>query len=302
MITVFGIVIMVLNFAFLAAYGLRWTEGSVAGVRKGVLVINIVLLIVNILGFQALGIVSAGERGVVLQLGAVTEKTFDEGIYIKVPFVQQVAKMDVQTRAYEVEAGAASRDLQDVQTQVTLNYSLNPGRVNRIYQQLRRDYVDRIIKPAIQESVKAATAKFDAEELISRRPAVRADIEKILVERITPFGITVDALSITNFEFSPTFTASIEAKVVAVQKALEAENRLRQIQIEAQQREASAIGEASAILRVAEAQKEANALVNESLTENIIRYTLAQRLGDDIRVIILPAGQDFIIGEQVLGK
>ncbi|MDO8751677.1 MAG: prohibitin family protein [Dehalococcoidia bacterium] len=258
------------------------------------------LLLTNILGFQTLGLIGPGERGVVLQFNAVTDKTFSEGLYAKVPFVESVVKMSVQTLAYEVDAGAASRDLQEVATGVTLNYSLAPDKVNRIYQQLRRDYVERIIKPAVQESVKATTAQFDAEELISKRPAVRAAIEDTLKQRISPFGITVDALSITNFQFSPTFTASIEAKVVAVQKALEAENRLRQIEIEARQREATAVGEANAILRVAEAQASANALVNKTLTADLIQFTLVQKLGDQIKVIMLPSNQPFILGSDWL--
>lgn len=301
MVTIMGFFVLVLNVAFFVAYGLRWKGGSPIGIRLPIVLANLAILAVNVIGFQSLGIVGPGERGVVVRLGAVTEKTFSEGIYVKTPFVESVVKMDVQTQAYEVDASAASKDLQDVQTQVTLNYSLNPAQVNRTYQQLRRDYVERIIKPAIQESVKAATAKFDAEELISRRPEVRAEIQKVLAERVSPFGVTVDALNITNFQFSPTFTASIEAKVVAVQRALEAENRLRQIEIEAKQREAQSVGEAQAILTVAKAQAEANRLVSASLSDSIIRYTLAQKLGDDIKVIVLPSGQEFILGPEVLG-
>src|SRR5690606_6067099 len=125
------------------------------------------------------------------------------------------------------------------------------------------------------------------------------------------YGIIVEAVNITNFEFSQAFTQSIEAKVVAVQRALEAENRLRQIEIEARQREAQAKGEANAkiaeaegqaqaILTVAEAQAEANKLINDSITDELVRYNLVDRLSPGISTIVLPSGQDFILGPEVL--
>lgn len=127
----------------------------------------IILLFVMIGVVLSMGAVDAGHRGVVRKLGAVTEKTLGEGLYFVTPFVNTVEMMDVQTHAYEAEASAASKDLQDVKTKVTLNYALSPTKVNVIFQTLRRDYVERIVKPAVQESVKAVTARFEAEKLIT---------------------------------------------------------------------------------------------------------------------------------------
>jgi regulator of protease activity HflC (stomatin/prohibitin superfamily) len=271
----------------------------------------------------SVGQVNPGERGVVLRFGAVTERTLGEGLFFVKPFVNSVEIMDVQNRAYEAEAGAASKDLQDVHTKVTLNYGLNPAAVNRTFQTLRRDYIERIIKPAVQESVKAGTAKFTAEELITKRPDVKQEIVSGLKTRLAEHGIEAETISMTDFQFSATFTAAIESKVVAVQKAFEATNKLRQIEIEAQQAEASAIGranaaiaeadgqkrsailrsegEAQALLTVANAQAEANATVNKTLTDKVIQYSLVQKLGDDIKVVVLPSGQQFILGPEVLG-
>ncbi len=283
-----------------------------------------VIVFVLMLGLVlSVGQVNPGERGVVLRFGAVTQRTLGEGLYFVKPFMNSVEIMDVQNRAYEAEAGAASKDLQDVHTKVTLNYSLNPANVNKTFQTLRRDYVERIVKPAVQESVKAGTAKFTAEELITRRPDVKSEIVESLRVRLADHGIEAETISMTDFQFSPTFTAAIESKVVAVQKAFEATNKLRQIEIEAQQAEASAIGranaaiaeadgqkrsailrsegEAQALLTVANAQAQANETVNKTLTDNVIRYSLVQKLGDDIKVVVLPSGQQFILGPEVLG-
>ena len=282
-------------------------------------------LIVGILAIIfSIGQIPAGERGVVLQFGGVTDKTLGEGIYFITPFVNTVERMSVQTDIYEAPASAASKDLQTVQTTVALNHHLNPERVNDVYQTLRRDYVVRIIAPAIQESVKSVTALFDAEELITKRPQVKADIEAALTFRLAERGIVLDTLSLTNFEFSASFAASIEAKQVAAQDAIRAENLLIQIRVEAQQNEAQAAGdrlaaieraegdrqsailraqgEAEAILAVAEARADGNKLLEASLTKQVIDFTLVDRLSDQIRVIVIPSGQDLILSDALLGE
>lgn len=311
MITLISLLVLLVNIGLLIGVGIRWSKDGPTGIRPAMLGVNGVMLILNLVLVQGLVQVDSGSRGVVIQVGAVTNRILEPGLSFKVPFVQSVASMDVQTRAYEAESAAASKDLQDVKTHVTANYALNPSKVGQIFQDLRRDYLNRILKPAIQESVKAATAQFNAEELITQRPHVRNEIERILQVRLGQFGIDLKALSITNFEFSSSFSASIEAKVVAVQSALEAENKLRQIEVEARQVEtaakgqanaaiARADGEAIAILTVAKAQADANKTVNTTLTDQIIRYALVQKLGSEIRVILLPIGQDFILGSEVL--
>jgi regulator of protease activity HflC (stomatin/prohibitin superfamily) len=206
---------------------------------------------------------------------------------------------------------------------VTLNYFLDENQVNRIYQTLRKDYLTRIARPAVQEAVKSATAIYDADELITKRPEVKQTITRTLEERLAEHGILVDTVAITDFTFSSIFSQAIEDKVRAEQKALEAENRLREIEVEALQVETAAEGqanaliaqaegdkqaaitraegEAAAIRTVAEAQAEANAEINASLTPLLNQYLVAKELGDDIKVMILPAGQDFIIGESLLG-
>ena len=196
-------------------------------------------------------------------------------------------------------------------------------RVNKIYFFFRRDYLNGVFSPAIKDTLKAVTARFQASELITNRSAVRTQIEGLLGERLNPFGMKVIAVSITNFEFSPSFSQAIEAKVTAVQRALEAENKLRQIQIEAQQVEAAAVGqanariaeatgqkaaaiassegEAQAIFNVANAQAEANTKIAKSLTPELIQYNISEHLAQDLKTIILPPGANFIFGPEVLG-
>jgi len=218
--------------------------------------------------FNPIVLVSAGQRGVLLRWGAVTGTIFPEGLSFKTPISDAVEIMDVRTQKYNADASSASQDLQIVSTKVALNYHLDAGQVAKIYQELGRDYEDRIVQPAIQEMVKASTATFTAEELITKRPEVKTMIEEGLRERLMNYGVILETLSITNFEFSPEFDAAIEAKVTAQQLALKAENDLKRIQVEAQQRVAEADGQAEAKVTVARAEAEAIKIQREAIQES----------------------------------
>jgi regulator of protease activity HflC (stomatin/prohibitin superfamily) len=165
----------------------------------------------------------------------VTGTIKDEGLYFKIPFAEQVALMSTQIQKYTAPVGSSSKDLQVVTTEVTLNYQLNPATVGETYRNMRQDYESVVIQPYIQEAVKSTTANFDAEQLITRRPQVKDELQNLMTERLAPLGIAVVQLSITDFQFSSTFQDSIEAKVKAVQQALEAENALRRVEFESQQ-------------------------------------------------------------------
>ena len=214
--------------------------------KNAIIVITIVVVACITLASTTV-IVDAGYRGVVLYMGAVEDKVLDEGFHFITPFVEHVVEMEVRTQKYEAIATSASKDLQDAHTTVALNFHLLPGSVNKIYQEMGLNYADRIIAPAIQEVVKASTANFNAEQLITERTIIKGQIEKGLLDRLNERGIIVEAVSITDFKFSEQFSVAIEQKVTAQQLAMKAENDLRRIEIEAQQKVATARGEAEAI-------------------------------------------------------
>jgi len=197
--------------------------------------------------FGSMGTIGAGERGVVLQFGAVQDKIFNEGLYFKIPIMQQVEIMDVQIRKDEVPASASSKDLQIVTSTIALNYHLDPDSVNKVWQEVGKDYNSRIISPSIQEAVKAVIAKFTAEELITKREEVKEQIKLNLAERVAERSILIDEFNIIDFSFSPAFNEAIEAKVTAEQLKLKADRDLERIVIEAEQWVAEAKGKAEAI-------------------------------------------------------
>jgi regulator of protease activity HflC (stomatin/prohibitin superfamily) len=209
---------------------------------------SIIGVVAIIIIFGSFGTVGAGERGVLLQFGAVKDKIFGEGLYFKIPFVQRVVKIDVKVQKDEVPASASSKDLQVVTSKIALNYHLAPDSVNKIWQEIGKDYNIRIIAPSIQEAVKSVTAKFTAEELITKREEVKEKIKANLAERLLEHAIIVDEFNIIDFYFSDAFNNAIEAKVTAEQLKLKAERDLERIKIEKEQKIAEAEGKARAIL------------------------------------------------------
>jgi prohibitin 2 len=217
---------------------------------------------------ESVVIVQAGHRGVVLYLGAVEDRVLGEGMHFIVPFAEQVLQLEVRTLKYQAEASAASNDLQEVQTVIALNYHIDPSDANAIFQQLGADYSDRIIAPTIQESVKASVAKFNAEELITKRETAKGVIADAIRNTLSDRDIVVETVFITDFKFSRAFADQIEQKVVAFQKFLTEQNNLRAIQVIANQTVVQAEAQARANIAKANGESQAIRIINEQLRQN----------------------------------
>lgn len=226
--------------------------------KARIALVIIPLIILIFVMFQSVVIVEAGHRGVILYLGAVENRVLPEGVHFIIPFVEKVIQMEVRTQKFQAESSAASNDLQEVETVIALNYRLDPTEVNKVYQLLGENYADRIISPTIQESVKASIAKFNAEELITKRETAKDVIAQAIRSTLTSNDILVENVFITDFKFSQAFASQIEQKVVALQKFLTEQNNLRSVQVVANQTVVQA--EATARSNVAKANGEAQAI------------------------------------------
>lgn len=189
--------------------------------------------------------VQAGHVGVITRFGAVN-RVVSPGISFRIPFVEGVVDMETRTQKDQVEAQAASKDLQEVKSTIALNYHLDSLKAVDVYQNLGADYNVRVIAPAIQEAFKATTAQFTAEELIVKRAEVKQVALDELKKRLAHLSILVDDFNIVNFDFSPEFNAAIEQKQVAQQNVETEKRKLESIQVQAQQAKAQAQGQADA--------------------------------------------------------
>lgn len=191
--------------------------------------------------------IGAGERGVVLNWGAFNGEIMDPGLHLRIPIAQSVVKMDVQTQKLEIESSEAySRDLQNVKVHSVVNYNLDPKEVGLIYQQYGLDAEQRVLYPNLEAAVKQTVAKYIAEELLSKRGDVTNEIESTFRQSI-PKTFLVTKYALVNETFSDAFEAAIEQKQVAKQNAEKADNDLKRVKIEAEQRVAQATAEAEAI-------------------------------------------------------
>ena len=240
------------------------------GPMKAVLIAILVLIIIGVVASASIKIVDAGNRGILTHWNAVDTMNppLDEGIHFVVPFQDDVIQMEVRTLKYDKDTRSASKDLQSVETTVTVNYHPDKERVHVLFKEIGLDYENRVIQPAIEETVKQVTANYNAEELITKRPLVKSDIENAIRERLNQFDVITDVISITDFEFSILFNKAIESKVEAEQNALRAENDLRRIEVEARQHEATAEGLAAANIAEARGEAAAIAIINEALATN----------------------------------
>jgi prohibitin 2 len=244
-------------------------SGSILGSNKLKILAGIVtFIIIIIIMSESVVIVQAGHRGVVLYVGAVENRVLGEGLHFIVPFAEQVIQLEVRTLKFQADASAASNDLQEVATVIALNYHINPNDANVIYQQLGADYSDRIIAPTIQESVKASVAKFNAEELITKRETAKGVIASAIRNTLSARDINVENVFITDFKFSEAFATQIEQKVVAFQKYLTEQNNLKSVQVIANQTVVQAQAQARANVARASGEGQAIKIITEQLRQS----------------------------------
>lgn len=211
------------------------------------ILIGVLVLLGVITFFSSMRSVDTGKIGVVTQYGAVTGRELNEGFAWVAPWgINNVTEYDIKTQKDEVDSQAATKDLQDVNGKLVLNYQLQRGEVSTMHQTVGADYKDKLILPALNEVFKAAAAKYTASELITKRAEIKNDIYEQLRDRLEKYGITVQDVSITNFTFSAEFNTAIEAVQIANQNVARARQELETTKVEAEKKIEEARGAAEA--------------------------------------------------------
>lgn len=255
-------------------------DGSVKRSLKAVkwVVIGVIAVVIVASSFT---IVPAGNTGVVITLGKVSDTAFQEGAHLKIPFVQSVENMSNKIQVYETPASAVSKDLQTVSSTLAVNYRLISDKSPNMYKNVGIDYQTVLMTPLVQESFKSVTANYTAEELITERQTVGEEVKTTLENKLNDYGIYIEKFNIVNFDFSEEFNNAIEAKQVAEQNLLKTKTEQEQAIVvanaEAEQKIIAAKAEAEAILAEAQAQADANELLEQSLTAKVIAYEQIQK-------------------------
>jgi len=230
--------------------------------RKTLYVLGLVTFALAAITYKPFAIVNAGERGVLMQFGRVEDRVLGEGFHPILPIINSVQTISVRVQKNDINSHAASRDLQDVNIEVAVNWHIDPAQANRVFQRIgtESDVVTRILNPAVSEVVKATIAKRNVEEILVQRTELKNDIDTQLAKRLETYGLVVDDVSLVDFVFSPEFNKAIEAKQVAEQQAKQATFLVLK-----------AAKEAEAEINKAKGQAEAQRLQQQTLTPILLQ-------------------------------
>jgi regulator of protease activity HflC (stomatin/prohibitin superfamily) len=229
------------------SWALAWTLAATFlffGRRRGQILrfsrISIVAALV-VLAFAAilptgLGRVQPGARGVVLRFGAPTGRVAGEGLYYVVPLAERVVEVNTQVNTVRFDrAQATCHDLEPVWADLAVSFHVLPARVVDVYSLLRNNYAQRIVTPAVEDAWKATAAGYTSSDLIDQRTAVQKDFESAVRSRLEKFGLALDAIATTRFNFSYAYAHAASEKVASVQRTLQAKQDLQRIRFESQQ-------------------------------------------------------------------
>lgn len=255
---------------------------------KRIIIAVVIILLILILGVSCVTVVRPGHTGVVVNLGKVSQNVLEEGLHFKAPFISQVIQVDNRVMKTEVQSNAASKDLQNIDSTVSVNYRVNKSASAEIYKNVGNDFTNVIVNPAIQECVKSIAAKYTAEQLITNRAAVSSEMEQAISEKINPYGMSIEVFNIVNFDFSEEFNKAIEAKQTAQQEALKAEQDLARIKVEAEQ-----------TIEKAKAEAEAYKLKNEQLTDTVIMMEFINKWNGELPKVTSDSGMMFDVSSYI---
>jgi len=211
-------------------------------------------------------VVPSGSTGVRVTFGAASDEGLDAGLKFHIPFVQKIVTVNNKVVRTDVDAYSASKDLQQIHSTISVNYSIKPESSTKIYKTIGNDPENTIVRPAIQEASKATTARYTAEELIASRDTVSMEMCAEIQDKLEDYGMIVKDVNIIDFDFSEEFNKAIEEKQTAQQKALKAEQDLARIKVEAEQKVATAKAEA-----------EAYELKNRTITDKVIQMEFLEK-------------------------
>lgn len=224
-------------------------------------IIIIILIFIVVAFFNSFKSIPTGFVGVKTRFGQVQNTMLNEGLNMKVPFIEKIVLMDCRTQKAEYTMEASSKDLQKVSNfTIAVNYNLSKETANTLYREIGTDYKSVIIEPAIQEAIKSTTASYTAEELITRRSEVSAFATEAIFNKLNDKGINVTSVNILDLSFSAEFDAAIEKKQIVEQQTQQAKYELEKAKVENEKKIENAKAEA-------EVMKQQNAEITDKTLE-----------------------------------
>lgn len=260
-------------------------------------------LLALILFMSSFSTVGPGERGVMITMGKTGEEVLGEGPHLKLPFVSSIKTMSVRVHKSQDKSEAATKDLQRVGATVALNWTINPDSVGRMLREVgsEESIENNIIAPAVSESLKAATAKMTAEEVLTKRIELKNSIDEMLIKRLTAYGLVIKDISLVDMEFTNEFNHAVEQKQIAEQQAKQASYIAEKATQDAIAAVNTAKGEAEAVLVNARAQAEGQKLLKQTLTKDVLALEYLKKWNGQLPTVLTGSGGGIMLNMNGVG-
>lgn len=216
------------------------------------ILISVIVIFAIITMFSSFKTIKSGEVGLKVRFGKIVNTKLNEGFNFKIPYIEKIVKVNIKVQKAEFMAESSTKDMQIINTTVAVNYRVDSAKADDLYKQVGNNYQEVVLQPAILESIKSAIAKYNAEEITTKRAEVSVECLHAIQEKAEKYGIIIEDFNLTNFSFSQAYTSAIEAKKVA-------EQNLEKAKLESEKK-----------VIEAEATKKANELLKQTLTDEVI--------------------------------
>jgi regulator of protease activity HflC (stomatin/prohibitin superfamily) len=311
---------------FIAALALTFVRASRGQPTKGLNSLIIILLVAAIvLTTVGVGLVflQADQYGVVIsafQPNGYRAQPLAPGLHWIVPFFENVQPYSIARKTYTMSSTASegqtqgddsiearTKDGQQVYIDASVIYSVDPTKLINLHITWQNRFEDNVVRPVARAAIRDAVAQYGVEEIVSTK---RSELETLISDTIKD-GLAQNNLLMTDFllrniRFSDQYAAAVEQKQIAEQQALQAKLVVEQKKQEAEQARQVAQGQADAAViaakgaadaRVIQAQAEsqANNLLSQSLTTQVLEYQYILKLAPGVQTIFLPSGNQFIL-------
>lgn len=222
-----------------------------------VIVFAIIFTIITL--FSSFKTVKSGEIGLRVRFGKIVDSKLTEGFNFKIPYIEKIVKVNIKTQKAELETESSTKDMQAVKINLAVNFKVEKDQAVKLYKNVGNSYKDTILIPAIQESVKSAMSKYSAEEVITKRNEVSEECLRVLQSKVKKYGLTIQDFNIVDLQFSEAYKQAVEEKTIAEQKVLTAQQNLERARVENEQK-----------VIEADATRQVNELLNQTITEDIL--------------------------------
>ena len=220
------------------------------------------LLVIGSISFLGFSQIDAGYRGVKLTWGKVVSDSLPEGLYFYNPISTSMVAIDTRLQREKIQLETYTKDIQQATMKLTVNYNIDPTKAHEIYQRIGLAYQNTLIEPTILSSVKDVVGKVEADKFVNNREVVTQEIKEKISTILAPSHILVQEVAIENIAFSGAFENAIEAKQIATQEAIKAQNETVRVTEEGKQQVIKA--KALADSQKAESEAKAYAIKVES--------------------------------------